>query len=244
MKKESIVLSVGCIFSTILAICLSILILILPQTFSKIVSFLTLVIITATVLCWCSFISRKIIYTSLSILLWFPIFLFVSSGVFSVYSKALSDFMILSVSVTMLLLHIGYYNQDNINNPAITKLENIGNPTIREAKSIDNFKNKYKNNIKNHRLNEKYIYEFFIARRFSIFKGVIHIQKGVFFDGAGIFSIITNDKTIYTSPLIAQNSRPIPVMVDITGCNNIKLVFNRINGCQFEICIGDGQFLE
>lgn len=77
-------------------------------------------------------------------------------------------------------------------------------------------------------------YEYLTNMKYSRLKGVLYVTAGTDWDYTGTFEIIADGRRIYTSPVLDKTSRPIPLDIDITGYNDIKLVFNgdyRLSTC-------------
>ncbi len=68
-------------------------------------------------------------------------------------------------------------------------------------------------------------YEYLTNMKYSKLKGILYVTAGTDGDYTGTFEIIADGRRIYTSPVINKTSHPIPLNVDITGYNIIKLVF-------------------
>jgi len=60
--------------------------------------------------------------------------------------------------------------------------------------------------------------------KYSRLKGVIYVTEGYSGDETTQIIIKADNKTIYTSPEIDKTSAPVNFDVNITGCNNLKII--------------------
>lgn len=98
--------------------------------------------------------------------------------------------------------------------------------------SVNNPKDNYENNY-THALkgsdtlsNKGYTYEYLTNKKYSKFKAVLCVENGTSSHLDATFTIVADGTTIYTSPTINKISEPVAIDVDISGYNDIKLVFS------------------
>ena len=60
--------------------------------------------------------------------------------------------------------------------------------------------------------------------KYSRFKGTAYISAGTSQNGSWTFWIENDGKIIYTSPPMTKTSSPVNIDLDITGCNDFKLI--------------------
>ncbi len=111
----------------------------------------------------------------------------------------------------------------------------------------DNLQDNY-GNYYSRAINTRYsdaTYEKICNYRFSTFRGTIYVPNECT-DGETQVIIKTDGKTIYTSPIINKATAPIPLELDITGCNDFQICSTTEMGGFWGsgICIGDGGFYQ
>lgn len=62
--------------------------------------------------------------------------------------------------------------------------------------------------------------------KYSRFKGTIYVPKGCSEDGIVKITVKADGKTIYTSPEINKTSSPIPIDLNIKGCNDFQIIIS------------------
>ena len=67
-------------------------------------------------------------------------------------------------------------------------------------------------------------YEVLCNMRYTKLKGTIYVENGYSGNAATQIVIKTDGKTVYTSPEINKSSAPIYFDVNITGCNDLKII--------------------
>lgn len=109
-------------------------------------------------------------------------------------------------------------------------------------KLTDNYGNRYKNALINY--DQGYTAEYLLNMKYSRFKGVLYVPEGTSDNSSAYLSIEADGKTIYTSPAITKISAPVYVDVDVTGYNDVKIIFppERWNGLC--ICLGNAGFYQ
>lgn len=111
--------------------------------------------------------------------------------------------------------------------------------SLRDTKSIgsshyiahnakDNYENQYEYALKGSDTiaNKGYTYEYLVNGKYSKFKTVLCVENGTSSHLTATFSVVADGTTLYTSPEMDKISKPIDVEVDISGYNDIKLVFS------------------
>ncbi len=110
-------------------------------------------------------------------------------------------------------------------------------------KLTDNYGNSYSRGI-NHQFGKL---EFLLNMKYEKFKGTLYIPEGVTTEATGLLRIIADGKTIYTSPEMTRTSAPVPIDVNVTGYNDVKIEFSMLvsswNGA-IEMCLGDAGFYQ
>ena len=91
----------------------------------------------------------------------------------------------------------------------------------------DNYGNRYSTAVYNHSNNTNL--EYLIAMKYSRFKGVLYIPEGEDSSSSCNLTIEADGRVIYSSPEMTKSSQPVPLDVDVTGYNNIKIIFS--DGC-------------
>lgn len=108
--------------------------------------------------------------------------------------------------------------------------DNIGDYFWKTSKNLkDNYGNTYSRAIYCNFGNIGYsaTYEKLCNMKYSRFKGTIYVENGVSQDINPQILIKADGKTIYTSPEITKTSAPIPIDIDITGCNDFQIVLTQ-----------------
>ncbi len=85
-------------------------------------------------------------------------------------------------------------------------------------------------------------YEKLCNMKYSRFKGTIYVVNGASDDDMCPNVMIKADgRTIYTSPEMTKSSAPIPIDIDISGCNNFQIILTQRTPC---VQIGDAGFYQ
>lgn len=114
---------------------------------------------------------------------------------------------------------------------------------IKETNDLtDNYGNRYSYAITNYGYG--YTSEFLLNMKYSRFKGTLYVPEGQHDDNTSYLTIEADGKTIYTSPAMTKISKPVNIDLDITGCNDIKLKFNKKQWNDLWICLGDAGFYQ
>lgn len=100
--------------------------------------------------------------------------------------------------------------------------DNIGGQWRGSNQLKDNYGNIYSSAITPS--DDEQIYETLCNMKYSRFKGTIYVAEGYSYDYSSQIIIKADNKTIYTSPEITKISHPIQFDVNITGCNNLKII--------------------
>ena len=127
----------------------------------------------------------------------------------------------------------------------IEDMTSIADDTATTDCLTDNYGNTYEHAIFNHynRIN----YEYLLNMKYSRFKGILYIQEGQKYDESVYLSIISDGKTIYTSPEMTKTSRPVEIDVDIRGCNNLKIKYSEGLNSGYHglrVCLGNAGFYQ
>ena len=99
----------------------------------------------------------------------------------------------------------------------------------------DNYGNTY-----NHAV--KYIlggyFETLCNSKYSRFTGTLYVKNGYNGSDSKKVTIEADGRTIYSSPEITKTSKPVYIDVNISGCNNFKIITDGV----LDLYIGDAQF--
>ena len=126
--------------------------------------------------------------------------------------------------------------------------ENIGGQWwVTSSDLRDNYGNNYTNSIHQYWSTSQYDavdgnpYEILCNMKYSKFKGTIYVENG--YSGNDVTQIVikADGKTVYTSPEITKTSAPIYFDVNITGCNDLKIINTKQEGFAH---IGDAGFYQ
>lgn len=113
-------------------------------------------------------------------------------------------------------------------------------------KLTDNYGNRYSRAIYNEYYNSQKL-EYLLNMKYSRFKAVLYVPEGEVCDEAYFLKIVADGKTIYTSPEMKKSSRPINIDVNVTGYNDVKIVFSdgkRYETSDLMLCLGDAGFYQ
>lgn len=106
----------------------------------------------------------------------------------------------------------------------LSDVDNIGDRfyDVKSDKLTDNYGNSYSYATYSNS-NSCRTFETLLNMKYSKFKCTLYVPKGCTSSRTAKILIKTDGKTVYTSPEITKTSRPIPVEVDIRGCNNFQI---------------------
>lgn len=125
----------------------------------------------------------------------------------------------------------------------IEDVDNIGKDiTSVDAESLtDNYGNTYGSAIRAYQYGGTF--QTLLNMKYSKFKGTIYVPKGCSRDDVIKILIKADGKTIYNSPEITKTSSPIPLELNIKGCNDfqIEIIGNHTNLLGY---IADGGFYQ
>lgn len=110
---------------------------------------------------------------------------------------------------------------------------------------VDNYGNSYTNAINNIYGHSKF--EYLLNMKYSRFRGTLYIPQGEKYDDEITLKIIADGKVIYTSPKMTKTSAPVPIDVNITGCNNLKIEFSKgasTYASSLWVCLADAGFYQ
>lgn len=106
-------------------------------------------------------------------------------------------------------------------------LDNIGDNFFRYAATdelTDNYGNSYSVVLRQSSYSSKArIWQSLLNMKYSRFKCMLYVPKGCSSNNTAKILIKADGKTIYSSPEITKTSRPIPVDIDIRGCNDFQI---------------------
>lgn len=110
----------------------------------------------------------------------------------------------------------------------LRNLKSIGSSHYSTNNPKDNYENQYEYALRGSDTiaTKGYTYEYLVNGKYSKFKTVLCVENGTSSNLTASFSVVADGNTIYTSPEMDKISAPISVDVDISGYNNIKLVFS------------------
>ncbi|MBQ8250023.1 MAG: NPCBM/NEW2 domain-containing protein [Clostridia bacterium] len=101
-------------------------------------------------------------------------------------------------------------------------LESIADEHSIDTEPEDNYGTRYTYALKGH---PNQTYEYLVNMKYSKLKGVLYVNADTSSIYTSTFEIIADGRRIYTSPVLDKTSRPIPLDINITGYNDIKIVF-------------------
>ena len=107
----------------------------------------------------------------------------------------------------------------------------------------DNYGNSYERAIRNYQTHINL--EYLCNMKYSRFKGILYVPKGVNSDESRYLTIIADGKTIYKSPEMVKTSAPIDLDINITGYNNIQIKFSDYAWDEgLILCLGNAGFYQ
>lgn len=116
--------------------------------------------------------------------------------------------------------------------------------TVEKAYSrTDNYGNTYDSAIRGY----KQEYRFLTDMKYTALKGVLYVAEGETDNVSVCMQVIADGKKIYTSPIMDKASRPVDVNVNITGYNEIQIIFEVVKGItwgSFEINFANAGFYQ
>lgn len=87
-----------------------------------------------------------------------------------------------------------------------------------------------------------YTYEYLTNMKYSKLKGVFYVTENTNSNYTGKFEVIADGRRIYTSPTMDKTSAPVPLDINITGYNDIKIVFS--GKLSYDLRIADAGFYQ
>ncbi len=107
----------------------------------------------------------------------------------------------------------------------------------------DNYGNRYGSAVYNAHNNLKF--EYLLNMKYTHFKGTLYVPEGETSDRTVYLTVEADGHTLYTSPAFDKTSAPVPFDVNVTGYNDIKIVFsNSDNGHDCKLCLADAGFYQ
>ena len=111
---------------------------------------------------------------------------------------------------------------------------------------IDNYGNTYsyalRGGVSSFGIGSIYTYEYLTNMKYSRLKGTFYVNEGTTNNGTGKFEVIADGRRIYTSPTMDKTSAPVPLDINITGYNDIKIVFS--GNLAYDLRIADAGFYQ
>ncbi len=105
----------------------------------------------------------------------------------------------------------------------------------------DNQGNKYSRAIYNGKDSINLVYN--TQSMYSRFKGTLYVPAGEEDLGGVTLKIVADGYTIYTSPVMYKDSKPVVVDVSLAGRNKVEVIFsNATNNYYIDLCLGDAGF--
>ncbi len=104
----------------------------------------------------------------------------------------------------------------------LTEEDNIGDYWYQSDHLKDNYGNIYSRAITTNA--DDRTFETLCAKKYSRLKGVVYVTEGYSGDETSQIIIKADGKTIYKSPEINKTSAPVKFDIDITGCNDLKII--------------------
>lgn len=101
----------------------------------------------------------------------------------------------------------------------------------------DNYGNRYSRAVTNKNIG--HTLEYLLNMKYSKLKGVIYVPEGEDNTREAYLTVEADGNTIYTSPTVTKASKPIPFDIDVTGYNDVKIIFNGVI-----MCLGDAGFYQ
>ena len=86
------------------------------------------------------------------------------------------------------------------------------------------------------------IYEYLTDMKYSKLKGILYVTVDTTSSETGKIEVIADGRRIYTSPNMDKTSKPVPLDINITGYNDIKIVFS--GGLSYDLRIADAGFYQ
>ncbi len=124
-------------------------------------------------------------------------------------------------------------------------LTNIGSGLLKTDELIDNYGNNYNYAFCNNYNNKEGRY--LLNMRYSRFRGTLYVPRGYSQDDTYYLTIIADGKNIYKSPEMSKTSAPVDIDIDVTGCNDFRIIFSdtaySVNYIGF-ICLGNAGFYQ
>lgn len=104
----------------------------------------------------------------------------------------------------------------------IEDVDNIGGKfyTVGSDKLTDNYGNSYSSAIYT---NASRTFQTLLNMKYSRFRATLYVPKGCSSNDTAKILIKADGKTVYSSPEITKTSAPIPVDIDIRGCNDFQI---------------------
>lgn len=104
----------------------------------------------------------------------------------------------------------------------LTEEDNIGDHWYKSDNLKDNYGNLYSRAVTTNA--DDRTFETLCAMKYSRLKGVIYVADGYSGDETSQIIIKADDRIIYKSAEISKISMPIEFDIDITGCNDLKII--------------------
>lgn len=112
-------------------------------------------------------------------------------------------------------------------------------------KLTDNYDNKYERAIWNAR--NRYKFNYLLNMKYSEFRATLYVPEGTSSDEVGYIKIVADGKTVYTSPEMTKRSAPVDIVVNVKGCNDMKIEFSTVESTYqggIDMCLGEAGFYQ
>ena len=118
----------------------------------------------------------------------------------------------------------------------------IGDDVCQTDRLTDNYGNRYERAIENGGYG--YTAEYLLNMKYSRFRGTLYVPEGESDNKQSYLKIEADGRTIYTSPAMTKTSSPVDIDIDITGYNDIKIIFNKKDWNDLWVCLGNAGFYQ
>ena len=108
-----------------------------------------------------------------------------------------------------------------------------------EAYLTDNIGGSYKSAMT---ISPSGVFNVELNKKYSVFSGTIYVRSGYDADNNGSVLIENNGKVVYSSPEINKNSAPIHLNVDISNCDEFRIVYKSTSSTYEMVFFGDCVF--
>lgn len=130
----------------------------------------------------------------------------------------------------------------------LESMTSVNQSVVSIERLTDNYGNKYGRAIYNDENNTSF--EYLLNMKYSKFKGTLYIPAGETASNKVYLKVIADGKDIYTSPEMTRVSAPVEVDVNVTGYNDVKIIFSDYsydpNDVEYrlKVCLADAGFYQ